>query len=202
MTNVRSSRKAGLTGLSLGISLSLASAPAAVAAPNSTVKATVAAQETKDAPKEAATLPGGAQALNETFEDWQVACGSSDGTKRCVVNQTQTDTKTKQRVLALELQPHNKDAVGALVLPFGLDLDKGIVLKADDAQIGPSLRFKTCLPQGCVVALNFDQKTLETLRKAAAISVIATADPGQTLSFKVSLKGFAPALSRAASLTE
>lgn len=177
--------------LGLGLWAGLALAQAAAAGP------ATQAQDSKNA-----TLPGGAEALNETFQDWQVACASPQGKKRCVISQTQADTKTKQRLLAVELQPQNKAAVGVLLLPFGLDLDKGVILKAGDAQIGASLRFKTCLPQGCLVPLSFDPKTLEMLHKASALSVFAAADTGQNLSFQVSLKGFKPALSRATLLTE
>jgi invasion protein IalB len=158
--------------------------------------------ENPNAAKKAAALPGGAQALSETFEDWLVACSMTQGKKRCVINQQQEDSKTRQRLVAVELQPRAGGADGLLVLPFGLELDKGATLKAGDAQIGQTLRFKTCVPQGCVVPVSFEQKTLEALYKAATVVAAAQAGSGQTVSFPISLKGFAPALSRASALGE
>lgn len=159
--------------------------------------------QAQDPSQKTVALPGGASALNETFQDWQVTCASPQGTKRCAVSQQQTDSKTQQRVLAVELQPHGEAAEGMLILPFGLDLDKGITLKAGETQIGSTLRFKTCLPQGCIAALSFDQKTLELLHKAPSVTVsVSSGDTGQVLSLQVSLKGFAPALNRAAALAE
>lgn len=158
--------------------------------------------ESPNAGKKAAALPGGAQALSETFEDWLVACSVKQGKKRCVINQQQEDSKTRQRLLAVELQPRAGGADGLLILPFGLELDKGATLKAGDAQIGQTLRFKTCVPQGCVVPVSFEQKTLEVLSKAAAVIAAAHAENGQTVSFQISLKGFASALNRASALGE
>lgn len=170
--------------------------------PSTQASATGPASNAPDASKKPAALPGGAQALSETFDDWLVGCASPQGKKHCVVSQQQTDSKTQQRLLAIELQPHNGGADGALVLPFGLELDKGVTLKAGDAQIGSTLRFKTCLPQGCVAPVSFDQKTIELLNKAPTMTVIAYGDAGQSASFQISLKGFGPALSRAAVLAE
>lgn len=152
----------------------------------------------------AAALPGGAQSLSETFEDWQVACGTPQGVKRCVVSQQQADAKTHQRLLSVELQPKGTGAgagvEGILVMPFGLDLDKGVTLKAGQADVGPALRFRTCLPQGCVVMLALDAKAVAVLRKAPTAMVNAVAEGGKQVSFPVSLKGFGGALDRAAAL--
>ncbi|WOJ89961.1 invasion associated locus B family protein [Methylocapsa polymorpha] len=193
MTSIKSSW--GFRRLALSLSVCAAFLPAQTSAAGGP-------PESPDAAKKTAALPGGAQAVSETFEDWLVACSVAQGKKRCVINQQQTDAKTQQRLIAVELQPRNGGADGLLVLPFGLELDKGATLKAGDAQIGQTLRFKTCVPQGCVVPVSFEQKTLETLYKAAAVVVTAHAENGQTLSFQISLKGFGPALSRASALGE
>lgn len=145
-------------------------------------------------------LPGGAQAINEAFQDWMMACVQPDGGKRCAITQQQADAKTRQRLLAVELQPKGTNAEGVLVLPFGLLLDKGITLKAGTTELG-ALRFKTCLPQGCVVPLVLDGKTLAILREGTApLTVTAFNDAGAPLTFSVSVKGFGPALDRAAAL--
>lgn len=148
----------------------------------------------------ASTLPGGAQAISEAFDDWQMACTQPGGVKRCAITQQQADAKTRQRLLAVELQPNGDKAEGVLVLPFGLLLDKGVTLKAGAVELGAS-RFKTCLPQGCVVPLSFDAKALAALRASKdPVTVTAFSDAGQPLALSVSVKGFGAALDRAASL--
>ena len=52
-----------------------------------------------------------------------------------------------------------------MVLPFGLALDHGVVLQVDDGAPGPVLRFRTCLPAGCVVPLSSDAKLVAAARK-------------------------------------
>jgi invasion protein IalB len=145
-------------------------------------------------------LPGGAQTINETYQDWQVTCTQPQGVKRCAVSQQQMDDKTKQRVLAVELQPRGDKAEGVLALPFGLAIDKGVSLKIGEAEAGLALRFKTCLPQGCIVPLSFDAKTMALLRKASAVTVGTVGDTDQPVAFSISLGGFAPAFDRAATL--
>jgi invasion protein IalB len=145
-------------------------------------------------------LPGGAQSITETYQDWQMVCGQPQGVKQCAVAQQQTDSKSGQRILGVELRPQGDKAEGILLLPFGLTLDKGVALRIGEAEIAAGLRFKTCLIAGCVVPLSFDAKTVSVLRKAAAFSVSAFGDADQPMTFSVSLKGFSPAFDRAAAL--
>ncbi len=151
-------------------------------------------------PSAQAQWPAGAETVNETYQDWQMTCTQPQSGKHCAVSQQQTDSKTSQRVLAVELQPQGDKAEGALILPFGVLLDKGITLKIGEADVGPVLRFKTCLPQGCLVPLNLDAKTLAALRKATAFTVNAVSTTDQAMALSVSLKGFGQALDRAAVL--
>jgi len=152
---------------------------------------------------QATALPGGANSVQETFESWTVSCVQTGDAKRCALSQQQTDQQSRQRVLAIELNAGAPDKVeGALVLPFGLALDRGVTLQVDDGQAGPPLRFRTCLPVGCVVPLSFDAKLLAALRKGAALKVNAVADGGKDTPFTISLKGFPAALDRTAALAK
>jgi invasion protein IalB len=147
-----------------------------------------------------AQLPNGASSVSETYQDWQMICTQQQDGKRCSVNQQQTDSKSNQKVLAVELQPQGDKVEGVLMLPFGLLLEKGVALKVGDADIGPALRFRTCLPQGCVAPLSLDAKTLGALRKATTLTVNAAGANDQPMALSVSLKGFGQALDRAAAL--
>jgi len=148
-------------------------------------------------------LPGGATSLQEMHGDWRVACAQQDGRKVCALSQQQTDKDSHQLLLAIELNaPAIDKAEGTLILPFGLALDRPVTLQIDEAAAGPTLRFRTCLPVGCLVGLAFDPTTVAQLRKGTILTVRATADGGQGAAFKISLNGFSGAFDRAVALAK
>jgi invasion protein IalB len=155
------------------------------------------------AAQQAVTLPGGASAATETHGDWTVRCQvrQPEGKIGCLVQQEQLDNQSHQRLLAVEMLPGADSVVGTLILPFGLDLDKGVSLAVDDGQPMSNLRFRTCLPQGCLVPLTFTPEILPALRSGGALKVAATADGGAPTPFTISLNGFSSALARAQELT-
>ncbi len=148
-----------------------------------------------------APLPGGASSLNETYKDWQVSCTQQGNAKRCSMSQQQVNQQNRQRVLAIEITAVANKSEGVVMLPFGLALDAGVKLQIDEGGIGQPIRFRTCLPAGCLVPLSFDAATVASLRKATALKVIATADGGAATPFSISLQGFGTALDRIAVLT-
>jgi invasion protein IalB len=149
------------------------------------------------------TLPGGANSVQETFENWIVACVQQGAAKHCALSQQQADQQSRQRVLAIELTASSPDAVaGTLLLPFGLALDSGVTLQIDDAPAGAPLRFRTCLPAGCLIPLSFDAARAATLRKGANLRVNAVADGGKDAVFTISLKGYPAALDRMIALAK
>lgn len=145
---------------------------------------------------QASGLPGGASSLNETYEDWRIACVTQGADKRCVLSQVQT-RQNGQRVLAIELgAPSGNTVTGTLILPFGLALDAGVSFQIDGGSAMQQLRFRTCLPAGCIVNVSFDAATLSALRASAVLEVKAMADGGTVAPFSISLKGFGTALDR------
>lgn len=94
------------------------------------------------------------------------------------------------------------------MLPFGLLLDNGVALRLENKPLGAQLRFRTCLPAGCLVPLSFDAATLSRLRRGTTLDVEAVADSDQQratgkllplprkVMFSISLKGFAEGLDR------
>jgi len=94
----------------------------------------------------------------------------------------------------------NKPITGTLVLPFGLALDAGVLFQIDEKPAMQPLRFRTCVPSGCLVNVFFDAATLVALRAGAALKIKATADGGAAAPFAVSLQGFGTALDRVATL--
>jgi invasion protein IalB len=140
----------------------------------------------------AGSLPGGATAISERYGDWGVNCTQQENAKSCVIAYQQVESRSGQRLLAIELGPRGADkAEGTIAVPFGLLFEPGIT------QIGegppcPAFRFRTCSANGCVVAVAFDAKVLDTIRKNSALKINGTAaDANKPVSFTVSLKGFA-----------
>lgn len=147
------------------------------------------------------TLPGGASSLQETYQDWRVSCQIANNLKRCAIVQQQNQ-QNGQRVFAIELTaPSGNTVTGTLALPFGLALDAGVIFQIDEKPAMPALRFRTCVPAGCLVTISFDAPTLAALRAGAALKVRATVDGGTTMPLSISLHGFGTALDRVAALS-
>ncbi|MGB3815367.1 MAG: invasion associated locus B family protein [Shinella sp.] len=149
----------------------------------------------------ATLLPGGASSLDETYTDWRVACRVVDNAKRCALTHAQAQ-QDGQRILAIELTLPSRDAVsGTLVLPFGLALDSGVTFQIDENPTIQSMRFRTCIPAGCLVSVAFDAATIAALRAGTALKVAAVADGGAAAVFSISLQGWGTALDRVAALS-
>jgi invasion protein IalB len=157
------------------------------------------------APDTAATgqtsLPNGATALTETYGEWMVACSMQNATQHCVAQHKQINPQTQQAVLAIELAPTSDkgDRIdGTAVLPFGLALASGMSLQIDDRPALSTLPFRTCMPGGCVIMLNFDAKATTELRNGAVLKAKVVADGGTDLVIPISLNGLGAALDRTA----
>lgn len=145
-------------------------------------------------------LPGGASSLSETYEDWTVACVLNGTEKHCALSQVQTQ-QNGQRVLAMELSAPTDNAVsGTLLLPFGLALDPGVIFQIDETPAMQPVRFRTCVPAGCLVNVSFDAAAIVALRAGSVLKVKVTADGGASAPFSISLRGFGTALDRVATL--
>lgn len=148
-------------------------------------------------------LPGGATLLNETHDNWTVACRIVENKVRCAMTQSQVGGEKRQRVLAIELSTGEgrNTASGVLVLPFGLRLDAGARIAIEKGPAMAPLRFSTCVPGGCLVPLTFDAAMVTALKSSKALSVSAKAhDSGKEVSFSIPLSGFTSALGRVAEL--
>ncbi|HEX2885305.1 invasion associated locus B family protein [Vineibacter terrae] len=153
----------------------------------------------------AGQLPGGATSLRETHGDWIVVCSTiSQQTKICGVSQQQADTRSGQRVVAVEVAvPAGDTTKVTLALPFGVLLEKGVVVQVDDGQASSPFAFKTCLPVGCIVEIALNKQSLEAWRKGTSLKFkTVAADGGNEVPFTLSLKGFASAVDRAAALAK
>jgi invasion protein IalB len=144
-------------------------------------------------------LPNGASQLSETYGDWTLNC--STGTKVCTLSQALVN-KEGQRAFLIELRVAKDGASeGTILMPFGLKLEAGVLLKLDDRDLGQGLRFSTCVAQGCMLPINFPIAGMNAIRngKALAVGALNMSD-GQLVTFTISLNGFAVAVDRAVQL--
>ncbi|MEH2534912.1 invasion protein IalB [Bradyrhizobium sp. AZCC 1588] len=146
----------------------------------------------------ATTLPNGASSINETYGDWTVDCRIANSQKQCLLSQAQGNNQTGQRIFAVELHPPSEGKTeGAILMPFGLNLDSGAILKLDDKDLGKGLRFSTCVPQGCLLPVSFPAAATDAMRKAGKLVVASlNLSSGDAVTFDVSLNGFGTALDR------
>ena len=144
----------------------------------------------------APSLPGGASSLQETYQDWRLACQNAQPKPLCSVSQEQAQ-QNGQRVLAIELISGGNDGLtGNLILPFGLMLDAGVTLQVDDGKAGKPLRFSTCVPGGCVVPLKFDTAYVAALRAGKSLHLNVKSMDSKDVALAISLKGLPGALDR------
>lgn len=176
-----------------GLAQQPASAPRATAAP------------TAQQPAGASTmLPNGASSINETFGEWTVDCRIVDRQKQCVLSQVQGNRETGQRRFGIELRsPKDGKTEGTVVMPFGLNLDAGALLKLDEKDLGKGLRFSTCVPQGCLLPVSFPTLASDAMRKGTKLVVASlNLSTNEPVTFTVSLDGFSAALTRATELAK
>jgi invasion protein IalB len=176
-----------------------AAKPAAPAASAAAAPGTAPAAPAAGAPAQPGQTPA-SEVQKETFGDWLVVCLAQPTGKRCTLIQEQAAPQTRQRMLAMEVALNGDKLEGLLLLPFGLLLERGVVMQLDDQPAQPALRFRTCLPAGCVVPINFDAKTLATLRAGKNLKLKVALDSGQEPNLVISLNGFGQAVDRLAAL--
>lgn len=158
----------------------------------------VAAGPAVSQPGVSAQLPNGAASITETYGDWTVDCRLNDGQKVCVISQAQGNSQTGQRSFAIELRaPKDGKAEGAVLMPFGLKLDAGGILKLDDKDLGQGVRFSTCVPQGCLLPVSFPAVAIDAMKKAKTLTVASlNLSSGEAVTFNILLNGFAAAVAR------
>jgi invasion protein IalB len=194
----RALRAAVLMVAAIGCGLGCARADNA----NKPAAATPASAPPAPAAQGGAVLPGGATALAETFNDWQVVCAIQNAARRCAAKQEQISQQNKQLVLAVELTPATADdkIEGMAILPFGLLLDAGVALQIDESPGMAALHFKTCVPGGCLLPMTFDAHVVSQLRAGTVLKAKVMVDGGQEATLSISLKGLSAALDRTGAL--
>lgn len=142
-------------------------------------------------------LPNGASSISETYGKWVVDCRLIDKQKQCRLLQTQSTSQTNQRTLEVELRvPKDGKVDGTIVMPFGLKLDSGVILRLDDKDRSEVLHFLTCIPSGCLVPVSFLMTGIDAMKNSKILTVASLNLSDEIITFNVPLDGFAAAIAR------
>jgi invasion protein IalB len=131
-------------------------------------------------------------------QPWKVRCSSEEASKaeqkrgKCEVFQQLIVQETKKRFaeFAIGFPEGQKEARGIMILPLGVLLEPGVEMQIDDQQ---PFKFKVryCEPGGCAAFLSLNDSVLNMLKNGKVAKVSLQSAQGKTLSFDLSLKGFA-----------
>ncbi|WP_181168990.1 invasion associated locus B family protein [Mesorhizobium sp. B2-4-14] len=146
-----------------------------------------------------ASLPNGADAVKETYDDWAVECRVIQNNKRCSVGQFQYDEQQRALMFSIEIFPpdNNGNCLVAVTMPFGLNLSDAVILRLDDHAFEQPQTFATCMPTGCLVPFKLTNSSIETMKKGKIMMVGGKSYGSEKdANFTVSLKGFPAAIER------
>lgn len=155
------------------------------------------AAEAKDAKKPAAATPA-AKAPEIGESGWTKRCNEKNK-KDCEIFKLLQEKNAKARVIEFALGfPKGEDlkkgeARGAVILPLGILLEEGVVMKVDEQK---PLAFKAryCINAGCFAFVNLDKDVLETMKSGKTVSFFVKSMDGQGVRLVMNLQGFGDAL--------
>jgi len=106
------------------------------------------------------------------FQDWAVRCGRQGSGQACEMVQQRLDEQG-QTVLAIAVgKVPNTDSPGMLIiLPLGIWLPPGVVLKVDNGEEVPA-RVERCERRGCQVELLLEPDVLTMLKSGREANVL------------------------------
>lgn len=157
-----------------------------------------------------ATLSGASaqelpNSLVETYADWTLRCVPVEGKQTCQMMQELSQKETGQRVLAFVINaPKPEDVVDAtLILPFGLELAKGISAHIDAEFDLEPIQFSTCLPSGCLASVELNAELIGKMQAGEQFSLnVHSISSQQPVSIDLSLSGFSAAFRRLSDLSK
>jgi invasion protein IalB len=143
-----------------------------------------------------AALAGGPAAsqgaIRSVHGEWKVRCDTPPGARRehCVLTQnatTEDHPRAQLRVLVFKTADF-KSRLMQFVVPLGVQIGAGLLVKIDDAEIGRA-GFVRCLPTGCIAEVVLDDAMVEKWRAGQRASfTLHTGE--QTIGFTIPLAGF------------
>lgn len=140
-----------------------------------------------------ASAAGAVTKNSQTFEGWLVECASEGEVKNCVMAQVLVNQKTKQRVASMGLRKlKGETAKLGLQVPLGVDLSAGISLALEGTK-AVKIAYRTCVQNGCVGEFELTEAWLKAFSSDGELTLTVSSLTGETVPFKIALKGFAQA---------
>ena len=134
-----------------------------------------------------------AAAVTDKHGAWETRCETPPGapSQQCAVVQSVVDDERPNItlvIIALKTADH-KSRLLRIIAPLGVLLPTGLDLKVDQEDIG-RINFVRCLPNGCVAEVVIDDKVLQKLRTAKAMTFVIFQTPEEGIGVPASLEGF------------
>lgn len=132
--------------------------------------------------------------VGDLIGDWTFQCQALSASEtRCALVQNIVDKETDRQILGVVLRKlgDNDEKLGLFITaPLGIFLGAGVAAKVDDGEQFP-LILQTCTAQnGCLSAVEVDEKRLEALQTGSRLLVGFKPRPdAKTLTVPVSLNG-------------
>lgn len=129
------------------------------------------------------------------YQDWTSVCSEIQLNERCEIQQTLNieNEQGNSRLLLTSVSKIDDQLFMQLLLPLGLDLRSGIVIKIDEGE-EVVVGFLSCLQEGCLVVLPLDQTLLAAMRAGQIAKVgFRPFNTSETVVLEMSLKGFTQA---------
>lgn len=134
---------------------------------------------------------------------WLASCSGDNAKRRCNLALKLRLKDSNQEVLQVGLAPESKSRLtGDFRLPFGLDVSKGISVTTENPSATVALNFKTCLPQGCIVPVRFDEAFVKKMQRSKAMKLKATLSDGHPVVLDIPLQGFSEKLAQVTELNQ
>ncbi|MFT8674960.1 MAG: invasion associated locus B family protein [Acetobacter sp.] len=147
------------------------------------------------------SLPNGVSALTETYQAWKVMCGAGTKGETCVVSQQVSDSKSHKNVMTIQFHSMGKTTAGVVVLPLGVRLADGVIIRVDGKTLGKPFMFETCIPAGCLAPLTLDEAALGALQSSKKAEFSFSAATGQHVALPITVSGLDQAMARMTTLS-
>lgn len=186
--------RAGFAALVMAIGLSFAAAPAF--AQGAAKPAKPAAPAAGGAPA-AAAAPAAKDEKDKNF--WVKLCEKTpsiaDPKKEmsvCLTHHEQLESTSGMVLVSVAIrQIEGQDKEGLMVMvPLGMQLRPGVLLKIDEDAKPLELPFTLCHPMGCTAEIEATKEIMDKLKKAKMLAVGAINLGGKTIGFRVPMAGF------------
>jgi invasion protein IalB len=137
-----------------------------------------------------------AEPTQQDYKDWTVRCQEPDKGGRCVMSQLLKNRDNDEPLMLVEIGylKDGPEPMAQFVVPLGVFLPAGMLLRVDDAEQTGRLPYTVCDKVGCKAIAKLDDKVLGAMKKGKEMFTTLTSPTGDTATMSISLAGFTAAL--------